>query len=325
MTPPGAGGFDPDIDAWLRARALDPTAADTSVAGARVHSRAVNARSRALLRDPARPASETEAALPVGAAAVAARVYRPADDRPVPTIVFCHGGGWIAGDLDTHAQHARRLCVEGGAVVLAVDYRLAPEHRFPAAFDDCFAATVWAGEHAGELGGDRGRLVVAGDSAGGQLAASVAIAMRDAGLPLAAQLLVSPVTDLLGGYADPAIDAGYPSRAGNAEGYGLTTAGMAEFVAWYGARAAGADWRASPLRAANLAGVAPAVIHAPGFDPLRDEGVAYARELAAAGVAVRHRLWPTLNHSYFALGGVSPAAEWAARQASVDLRDLLAG
>jgi acetyl esterase len=211
----------------------------------------------------------------------------------------------------------RRLAVESGAAVIGVDYRLAPEHPFPAAFDDCLAATL-------HLAGTRtGPLAVAGDSAGGQLAASVALACRDLGVRLAGQLLVVPVTDVTGGYADPDVNARYPSRAERAGGYGLTMAGMRWFAELYRPPGRGDDRRVSPLRAADLAGVAPAAVHTAGFDPLRDEGAAYAAALDAAGVPVVHRDWPTLNHGFFGLGGVSATAAQAASQAAADLRSLL--
>ncbi|GAB2828188.1 alpha/beta hydrolase [Actinocorallia aurea] len=316
-------GFDPDIAAWLEARAADATAADQSIDGVRAHSRAVNVLARALLAAPAVPAVESPVVLETVAGPLPAVLLRPDASGPVPTVVYLHGGGWIAGGTDTHAQHVRRLCVEASAVVVSVDYRLAPEHPFPAAYDDSLAATRWAVEHAAELGGDPARVVVAGDSAGGQLAASVALACRDAGIALAAQLLIVPATDLAGGYADPETDALYPSRA--LEGYGLTTPAMADFTRTYGVDPAAVDFRSSPLRAADLAGVAPAVVHTAGFDPLRDEGAAYARRLADAGVPVTARCWPTLNHGYFSLGGVSGAAETAARAAALDLISLLTG
>jgi acetyl esterase len=309
-------GFDPDIAEWLRRRALDPTAADASVAGARTHARAVNERSRGLLQDPPVPAAERDTVLETAGGPVPVRVTEPAARRTDATIMFFHGGGWIAGDLDTHLQHMRRLAAETGSTVVGVDYRLAPEHPYPAAFDDCLAATLHV------AGAPAGRLAVAGDSAGGQLAASVALACRDQGIPLAAQLLVVPVTDVLGGYADAGVNARYPSRQERAEGYGLTLAGMRWFAGLYASP--GDGWQVSPLRAPDLAGVAPAAVHTAGFDPLRDEGNAYAAALRAAGVPVVHREWPTLNHGFFGLGGVSATAERAARQAAADLRGLLA-
>ncbi|WP_165978675.1 alpha/beta hydrolase [Actinomadura darangshiensis] len=305
--------FDADIAEWLAQRSLDPTAADTTVAGARRHSLAVNARSLALLPDPPVPAAEHEVTL----GSVPAVVIEPATRFTDATIVYFHGGGWIAGDLRTHRQHMRRLAVETGSTVVAAGYRLAPEHPFPAAFDDCLAVTLHV------AGASPGRTAVAGDSAGGQLAASAAIACRDLDVPLAAQLLVVPVTDVAGGYAGPGVNARYPSRAERAEGYGLTLAGMQRFSELYGPPGGGEGWQVSPLRAGDLGGVAPAVVHTSGYDLLRDEGDAYAEALRAAGVPVVHRRWPTLNHGFFGLGGVSAAADRAVRQATADLRTVL--
>jgi acetyl esterase len=171
-------------------------------------------------------------------------------------------------------------------------------------------------------GGQDSAVVVAGDSAGGQLAASVAIAVRDSGWPLAAQLLLYPVTDLRGRYADPEFNALYPSRGEHRDGPGLMLAGMAFFAASYLAPDDADDWRASPI-VAELAGVAPAIVHTAHLDVLRSEGNDLAERLMAAGVPVRHREFANLNHSYFGLGGVSAVADAAATQAADDLRELL--
>ena len=214
---------------------------------------------------------------------LAARVYR-VSDKQSPTVVFFHGGGWVAGDLETHDRQARLLAIETGAVVVSVDYRRPPETRFPGAFEDGFAALRDVIARIVEFGGDSTRVGVAGDSAGGNLAAAVAIACRDAGFELAAQLLVYPVTDVAGSYADGKENARYPSRAENAEGYFLSRAVMAWFAGHYLEDAShGADWRVSPLRAKSLAGLAPAVVCTAWFDPLRDEGKAYADALRPRG------------------------------------------
>ncbi len=198
----------------------------------------------------------------------------------MPTVVYFHGGGWVVGDLDTHLGHARRICTQVHAVVVSVDYRRAPEHRFPAAFDDAVRATEWVAQHLAELGGN-GRLIVAGDSAGGQLAASVAIARRDAGQPLDAQLLLYPVTDVAGRYTDEEINSGYMSRGSANSRFGLTLEGMINFAQTYVSEADSADWRVSPKRAADLHGVAPAVIHTSTLDVLRTEGNFYGDDLRA--------------------------------------------
>jgi acetyl esterase len=320
--PDSGDRFDADVARWLQERAKDPTAADVTVQGARIHARATNARARALRWAQPRPASVEDIRIDVAGGSIQARLYRPVDVGSLPTVLFFHGGGWVAGDLDTHAQHAERLCVEARVVVVAVDFRRAPEHRFPDAFDDCLAATRWAGDHLSALGGDE-RLAVAGDSAGAQLAASVTLGCREGGPALRAQLLVVPATDLRGGYSDRTVNAEYPSRQENSVGYGLTTQGMAGFTALYGVDSTNLDWRSSPLLARDLRGVPPAVVHVGGFDPLRDEGIAYAARLRSAGVPVRLRIWRTLNHAYFGLGGVSSAADRAAGQAGRDLGVLL--
>jgi acetyl esterase len=180
-------------------------------------------------------------------------------------------------------------------------------------------------ERIAEFGGDIGRVGVAGDSAGGNLAAVTAIACRDAGIKLAAQLLVYPVTDVFGNFADAKENARFPSRAENAEGYFLSRAVMEWFCGHYLASAAdGADWRVSPLRANSLAGVAPAVVCTAWFDPLRDEGKAYADALSAAGVATKYYDGPGLIHGYFGLGEASEVARREAQCARADFRALLA-
>jgi acetyl esterase len=254
---------------------------------------------------------------------IAARVYR-VSDAPAPTVVFFHGGGWVAGDLDTHDRQARHLAIETGAVVVSVDYRRPPEVRFPGAFEDAFAAVCDVARRIAAFGGNAKSLGVAGDSAGGNLAACTAIACRDAGIALAGQMLVYPVTDALGGFADATENARFPSRSENAEGYFLSRDVMAWFCGHYLAdKADGADWRVSPLRAQNLAGVAPAVVCTAWFDPLRDEGVAYAKALSAAGVAVTHHPGFGLIHGYFGLGEASDTARAEAQRVRADFRTLL--
>ena len=259
-----------------------------------------------------------------GAGPLDARVYRVGSD-PAPTVVFFHGGGWVAGDLETHDRQARNLAIETGAVVVSVDYRRPPETRFPGAFEDAFAAASDIFNRVAEFGGDPRRLGVAGDSAGGNLAATTAIASRDAGIKLAAQLLVYPVTDAVGLYADTRENARFPSRAENADGYFLTRATMEWFCGHYFADPADAsDWRVSPLRAASLKGLAPAIVTTAWFDPLRDEGEAYAKALEAAGVRVKHHEGAGLIHGYFGMGEASEVARAEAQRARADFKALLA-
>lgn len=258
-----------------------------------------------------------------GAGTLDARVYR-IGTGPAPTVVFFHGGGWVAGDLETHDRQARNLAIETGAVVVSVDYRRPPETRFPGAFEDAFAAVSDVFNRVAEFGGDAKRLGVAGDSAGGNLAAATAIACRDAGIKLAAQLLVYPVTDVLGGYADARENARFPSRTENAEGYFLTRATMEWFCGHYLTDPGhAADWRVSPLRAASLAGIAPAIVTTAWYDPLRDEGAAYAKALEAAGIRVKYHEGPGLIHGYFGLGDASEVARAEAQRARADFKALL--
>jgi acetyl esterase len=253
--------------------------------------------------------------VPCAAGALPARMYRPDAEGQLPTIVFFHGGGFVLGDVDTHDNQCRALCREAEAVVLSVGYRLAPEHPFPAAPEDCFAATRWAAEHVDELGGDAARIAVAGDSAGGNLAAVTALMARDAGgPPLAAQLLIYPGTDFVGGY---------PSETENGEGYFLTRDDMEWFREQYLAGADPTDPRLSPVHHADLAGLPPAVVITAEFDPLRDQGDAYARALEEAGVLVIARSYGGLIHGFFDLGALSPACAEAVREVCADLRGLL--
>lgn len=244
------------------------------------------------------------------------RIYRPpgANPGPLPLVVFFHGGGWVICDLDTHDPTCRRLCVGANAVVVSVDYRLAPEHRFPAAPDDCDAATRWAIANAGALGADPGRVVLAGDSAGGNLAAAVALRLRDSGGPaVAGQLLVYPVTDHH--------TAGFGSYAEFAEGFGLTRSVMAWFWDHYlgepmaAVRAGDLPADAVPLRAADLSGLPPALVLTAGFDVLRDEGEAYAARLREAGVPTVLERHAGMHHGFFTWGGVLDGADRAMAQA----------
>jgi len=252
-----------------------------------------------------------------------ARAYRNSNEKS-PTVVFFHGGGWVAGDLDTHDRQARWLAIETGSVVISVDYRRPPETRFPGAFEDAFAAVRDAIERIAEFGGDRLRIGVAGDSAGGNLAACTAIACREAGIQLAGQLLVYPVTDAFGSYADTKENARFPSRRENAEGYFLSRAVMEWFCGHYLADAKdGADWRVSPLRANSHKGLAPAIVTTAWFDPLRDEGAAYAAVLTEAGVPTRYHQGEGLIHGYFGLVDASEAARAEAQKARADFKILL--
>ena len=269
------------------------------------------------------PASVQDILVDGAAGSIPARMYR-ASSTASATVVFFHGGGWVAGDLYTHDRFARALALALDAVVLSIDYRRPPEVRFPGALDDAVAATRWAARKVGRLGGDARRLAVAGDSAGGQLAASVSLACRDGEPPLKAQLLVYPVTDVAGAYKSPLENAKYPSRAQNAEGYFLTTEALRFFAGEYlSTNSDGYDWRVSPLKATSLQGLPPTVICTAEFDPVRDEGDAYASALRHAGVEVAHFREPGMIHGYFGLGAVSPAAESARLRACTAFKQML--
>jgi acetyl esterase len=269
------------------------------------------------------PAAIADTTIPGAAGPIRARIYKPAV-LPAPTIVFFHGGGWVGGDLETHDRQARALAVEIGAVVVSVDYRRPPETRFPGAFEDCLAATRYAAARIDELGGDLKRLAVAGDSAGGNLAAAVAVAAADGGPRLAAQLLTYPVLDASGHFRSPEINARYPSRAANAEGYFLTMTAMAWFADHYLATPEeGWDPRVSPLHAKSLAGLPPAVIYTAAYDPLCDEGATYAEALRAAGVPVTYRCEEALIHGFVGLSTAAPVADAASRRMRADFKELL--
>jgi acetyl esterase len=242
------------------------------------------------------------------------RVYRPSGKPPFPLLAFFHGSGFVLCSLDTHDGMCRNLCAGAGCVVVSVDYRLAPEHRYPAGLDDCVFATRWIADHARELEGDAARLVVCGDSAGGNLAAATALRLRDqGGPPLVGQLLIYPVTD----YHTP----GTASYRDNAEGYGLTRDTMLWFWDHYLTDAAVAnDPYASPLRAARLDNLPPALVQTAEYDPLRDEGEAYAEKLRAAGTPATTSRWNGMNHGFLFWAGRVDKAGDAMRECCAWLR-----
>jgi acetyl esterase len=247
---------------------------------------------------------------------IGVRLYRPrgaADAGPLPALVYFHGGGWTIGDLDTHDVVCRTLADLARSAVVSVDYRLAPEHKFPAAVDDAVAATRWVAREAARLGIDARRIAVGGDSAGGNLAAVVALAARDeGGPPLAMQTLIYPATDMA---ADTASHLRY------AEGHLLTRDAILWFKGNYLRDAADeADWRASPLQAADLSRLPPAYVITAGFDPLVDEGRAYADRLAAAGVPVTYECFEGMIHGFVTMGGAIAAAHHALARCAQGLR-----
>src|SRR5438874_2203702 len=241
------------------------------------------------------------------------RIYRPEGDRPQPALVYFFGGGWTLGAIDTADAIARSLANAVPCTVVVPGYRLAPEHRFPAAVEDCHAATRWVAEHAAQIGVDPSRLAVGGDSAGGNLAAAVTLLCRDGGGPaLAAQLLVYPNT--LHGADTPSMrDKADPLLFNH------------HSVDWYWTHyladpADGADPLASPLRAPDLSGLPPALVITAEYDPLRDEGEAYARRLAESGIDVELTCYPGMVHGFFTMTGAVDAARTAVEQAAAGLR-----
>jgi acetyl esterase len=248
------------------------------------------------------------------------RLYRPVgshEQAPLPVLVYFHGGGWVIGDLDTHDTLCRELSNGAGCAVVSVDYRMGPEHRFPAAVDDCIAATRWVHLHAEELHLDPARLGVGGDSAGGNLAAVVSIAARDAGdLAVAYQLLIYPATDQ---HRD------LPSHTSNGQGYLLTTDTMDYFAGHYIAdKAQYQDWRASPLLRDDLSRLPPALVLTAGYDPLRDEGKAYAERLTAAGNAASCVCFERQIHGFILMGKVLDEANTAVGLCAAELKRAFA-
>jgi acetyl esterase len=252
--------------------------------------------------DPPEVAAVEDRVIAGPAGDVPVRIYTPDAPAPRPVVAFFHGGGFVICSVETHDGLARRLANALGAVVVSVEYRLAPEARCPAAAEDCYAATQWVHEHAAELGGDPARLMVAGDSAGGNLAAVVSLMAREqGGPPITSQALVYPVIDA-------ACDA--PSYTENAEGYFLTAPGMRWFWGHYlGPDGDGAHPHASPIRAGDLSGLPPAVVITAEFDPLRDEGEAYAEALQAAGVPVVVRRYDGMIHGFVSMPMLFPEAD----------------
>lgn len=258
-----------------------------------------------------RPGPDVDAIDDVDLDGVRARSYANKGSRGI--FVYYHGGGWTIGDLDTHDPVCRQLAVASHATVLSVDYRLAPEHPFPAAVDDAWAALQWVDAHRNEFGASSA-VVVGGDSAGGNLAAVSALYARDNGIELAGQALVYPGVDM----ADDS-----PSMRDNGEGYLLT----AETMRWFGEQYQpdDDDWRASPLRASTLAGVAPALVITAGYDPLRDQGLAYAAALQQADVPVESHNYPAMPHVFFQLAAIVEAGQDAVDRVGAFVRQCCHG
>ena len=288
------------IDA-LAASDFEPVHAHSPAAARAQYVRMIEARGIA----PAPVGAVEDRSIPGPGGDLPVRIYRPEIDAPaLPAFVYYHGGGHVIGNLDTHDAVARNLCNGAGCVVVSVDYRLAPEHKFPAAAEDAFAALGWCAAHGAEVGIDPRRLAVGGDSAGGNLAAVAALMARDAGAPaIALQVLVYPVTDY-------ACDT--ESYRTYSDGYGMLEARSMRWFRDHYLRDEEdrLDWRAAPLRAGDLSGLPPALVLTAQCDVLHDEGEAYAQRLRSAGVEVGHRDIPGMIHGFFAM---APAVDGAVR------------
>jgi acetyl esterase len=271
--------------------------------------------------DPPNVAGLRDLDVPGPAGALRLRLYRGSGTRPeeaLPALIYLHGGGWVFGDLDSHDGVCRMIANAARCAVISVDYRLAPEHKFPTAVEDAFAAAQWIAANTAALAVDPERIAIAGDSAGGTLAAVVCLMARDAGAPLLRlQALVYPATDMAMTRA---------SHRAFTNGLPLTHTTMLWFRELYLRDAADrADWRASPLRAADHSGLPPALVLTAGFDPLRDEGDAdaYARRLEEAGVAVTHRCFEHQIHGFLTMGRFISASSQAIRDIAAALRDAI--
>ncbi len=270
------------------------------------------------LAGPPEPVARVEDRVAATAAGpIPVRIYAPEATGPLPVLVYFHGGGWVIGNLETVDAPCRALANRARCLIVSVDYRLAPEHKFPAAAEDCYAATRWVAEHAAELGADPSRIAVGGDSAGGNLAAVVALMARDRGGPrLAYQLLIYPVTNY---------DFSTPSYQENAEGYLLTKNAMVWFWDHYLRDPSdGQNPYASPLRAADLRGLPPAFVITAEYDPLRDEGEAYAERLRQAGVPTELRRYDGMIHGFFQMAGVLDQGKKVIADAAAALRGAFA-
>lgn len=291
--------LDPSTDALLKNLAAQggPAIHQMDVPTARAAFRTLVS----MLQGEVEPVHKVEdRTIPGPAGAIPVRIYTPRDGggKALPVLMFFHGGGWVIGDLDTHDMPCRYFANHADVIVVSVDYRLAPEHKFPASIDDCIAATAWVHGHAASFGGDATRIAVTGDSAGGNMAAVVAQQLQG---KVAFQLLVYPATDFT--------PTGYPSREAYGTGeYFLSSNDMA----WFGAHltddpAALLGLKGSPLLAPSLAGLAPALTVTAGFDPLVDEGKAYAAALAAAGVPSEYKCYEGSIHGFMSLAGALEA------------------
>jgi acetyl esterase len=303
----------PQLQAVLDASRGQPGIADVSVEAARAM---IRARTAARPRGP--EISEVrDLAIPRAGGEIPLRFYRP--DQPVGVAVVCHGGGWMLASRDSFDATARHLANDSGLAVVSVEYRLAPEHPFPAALEDAWVATLWVAENGRALGVDTSQLVVLGESAGGNLAAVVALMARDAGFPkIGLQVLVYPAVDAR--LQGPALEQ-------FAEGYLQTKRDVLHALRTYGLSSVvdASDWRLSPLLAPSHVGVAPALIISAECDAMRDDSAAYARRLLESGVRCTHVRYETMLHLFFGMRGLIWEAELAQKQAAAAMRDAVRG
>jgi acetyl esterase len=286
--------LDPEVATFLAAGAGAPPVETVPITELRANVVRQSA-ARPKLDEPV--AAIEDRAVPGPHGAIPIRLFTPPGTGPFPVLLYLHGGGWVMCSVETHTDLCRSLCGRSGAIVVSVDYRLAPEHKFPVALDECYAALDWIALSAADIGGDAARLAVGGDSAGGNLTAALALRVRDTSGPsLAMQVLLYPALDC-------AFDTA--SYHENAEGFGLNRSEMMFFWEQYLADPCDADnpW-ASPLRAPDLRGLPPALIQTADYDPLRDEGEAYAARLARAGVPVQVTRYLGMNHGFTGRAGV---------------------
>jgi len=305
--------LDPQAQTLIDQAALQPgpAIADQTPELARAQMLA----STPLLGPPPDVATLEDHFIPGPAGPLRVRVTAPAGPGPFPVLVYYHGGGWVVGSIETHDLICRSLTNAADCVVVSVDYRLAPEHPYPAAVDDAYAAVVWVAEHARELNADPSRLAVGGDSAGGNLAAAVALKARDQGAPhVALQVLIYPIMDC---------DFNSPSYLKNAEGYMLTRDSMIWFWNHYVSDLARrTEPYASPLRATDLSNLAPALVQTAEYDPLRDEGEAYAARLAEAGVPVTFTRYDGMIHGFVRRYSFLDQGKTALGQVAAALRSM---